>query len=49
MRSALLMRAIYEAYLDRIEARDFRLDLPRVRFGTGRKLVLVLRALLGSL
>ncbi|MBM3482707.1 MAG: presqualene diphosphate synthase HpnD [Alphaproteobacteria bacterium] len=45
MRSALLMRGIYEAYLDRIEARGFRLDLPRVRFGAGRKLLLVLRAL----
>lgn len=49
MRSALLMRGIYEAYLDRIEARGFRLDLPRVRFGAGRKLVLVLKALVGTL
>jgi phytoene synthase len=49
MRSALLMRGVYEAYLDRIEARGFRLDLPRVRFGAGRKLMLVLKALVGSL
>jgi phytoene synthase len=44
MRPALLMRGIYEPYLDRIEARDFRLDLPRVRFGASRKLGLLLRA-----
>lgn len=44
MRAALLMRGIYEAYLDRIEARGFRPDLPRVRFGAMRKIALVLRA-----
>ncbi len=48
MRAALLMRGIYEAYLDRIEAQGFRPDLPRVRFGPLRKLALVLRAFLAS-
>ncbi len=44
MRPALLMRGVYEVYLDRIEARGFRPDLPRVRFGPLRKLALVLGA-----
>ena len=44
MRPALLMRAVYQAYLDRIEKRGFRLDLPRVKFGPLRKLALVLGA-----
>ncbi|MGD9535913.1 MAG: presqualene diphosphate synthase HpnD [Alphaproteobacteria bacterium] len=48
MRPALLMRGVYEPYLDRIEARQFRLDLPRVRFGAFRKLTLLLRALATS-
>ncbi len=46
MRAALLMGGIYEPYLDRIEARGFRPDLPRVKFGPLRKLALVLRAFL---
>lgn len=45
MRAALLMRGIYEAYLDRLAARGFRPDLPRVKFGPFRKLLLVLGAL----
>jgi hypothetical protein len=42
------MRAIYQAYLDGIEKRGFRLDLPRVKFGPLRKLALVLGALAGA-
>jgi len=48
MRPALLMRGIYEPYLDRLEARGFRLDLPRVRFGPIRKMCLLLGALAAS-
>ena len=48
MRAALLMRGIYEAYFERLEAQDFRPDLPRIRFGLMRKLALVLRAFLAT-
>ncbi len=46
MRPALLMRGIYEPYLNRIEANGFRVDGPRVRFGALRKMALLLNALL---
>lgn len=49
MRPALLMRAIYEAYLDRIEASGFPVGGPRIRFGALEKLVLVGGGLLRTL
>jgi len=49
MRPALLMRSVYEAYLDEIERRGFRVDGPRIRFGTGKKLSLLVRGLLSTL
>ena len=49
MRPALLMRSVYETYLDEIERRGFRVDGPRIRFGKGRKLALVIRGLLSAL
>jgi len=49
MRPALLMRGVYEPYLDRIEAMGFRVDGPRVKFGKVRKLSLVFSSLLRSI
>ena len=49
MRPALLMRGVYEPYLDRIEAGGFRVDGPRVKFGKLQKLALVFSALLRTL
>ncbi len=49
MRPALLMRGIYEPYLDRIEAGGFRVDGQRVKFGKVRKLSLVFFALMRTL
>jgi hypothetical protein len=49
MRPALLMRAVYEPYLDRIEKGGFRVDGPRVKFGKLQKLSLVFSALLRTL
>ena len=49
MRPALLMRGVYEPYLDRIEAGGFRVDGPRVRFGKFAKLSLIFSALLRTL
>lgn len=49
MRPALLMRAIYEAYLDRIEAAGFPVGGPRIRFGALEKLFLVGGGLLRTL
>ena len=46
MRPALLMRGVYEPYLDRIEATGFRVDGPRIKFGKFKKLSMVLSALL---
>jgi presqualene diphosphate synthase len=49
MRPALLMRSVYEAYLNEIERREFRVDGPRIRFGTGKKIFLLVRGLLSTL
>ena len=49
MRPALLMRAVYEPYLDRIEAGGFRTDGPRVKLGKLQKLSLIFSALLHTL
>ena len=49
MRPALLMRAVYETYLERIEANRFRVDGPRIKFGKLRKMTLVFGALLRTL
>ena len=49
MRPALLMRGVYEPYLDRIEAAGFRVDGPRVKFSKFGKLSLVFSALLRTL
>ncbi len=49
MRPALLMRGVYEPYLDRIEASGFRVDGPRIKFGKFKKLSMVLSALLRTL
>lgn len=49
MRPALLMRAVYEPYLDRIEAGGFRVDGPRVKFGKLQKLTLIFSALMRTL
>jgi phytoene synthase len=49
MRPALLMRGVYETYLDRIEATGFRVDGPRIKFSGGAKLLLVGRGLLRTL
>ena len=49
MRPALLMRGVYEPYLDRIEAGGFRVAGPRVKFGKYQKLSLVFYALLRTL
>ena len=49
MRPALLMRAVYQPYLDRIEASGFRVDGPRIKFGKVQRLSLVFSALLRTL
>ncbi len=49
MRPALLMRGVYEPYLDRIEAQGFRVDGPRVKFGKFKKFSLVFSSLLQTL
>jgi len=49
MRPALLMRSVYEAYLNEIERRGFRVDGPRIRFGSGKKISLLVRGLLSTL
>ena len=49
MRPALLMRGVYEPYLDRIEATGFRVDGPRIKFGKFKKLSMVFSALLRTL
>ena len=49
MRPALLMRGVYEPYLDRIEAGGFRVDGPRIKFGKVQKLSMVFSALLRTL
>lgn len=49
MRPALLMRAVYESYLDRIEADGFRVDRPPIKFGRLHKMRLVLGAVLRTL
>ena len=49
MRPALLMRAIYERYLDRMEASDWRLNGSRVRLGRATKAWVLLRALFSTL
>ena len=49
MRPALLMRGVYESYLDCIEAQGFRVDGPRVKFGKFRKLSLVFSSLVRTL
>lgn len=49
MRPALLMRGVYEPYLDRIEAGGFRVDGPRITFGKLQKLSLVFYSLLRTL
>ncbi len=46
MRPALLMRAVYETYLRRIEREGFRVAGPRIKFGSLRKTSLVLGALI---
>ena len=43
MRPALLMREVYQTYLDRIEALDFRADAPPLRLKGREKLFLVAR------
>jgi phytoene synthase len=48
MRPALLMRAVYERYLDRIEAAGFRVDGPPISFSKLQKITLVLGGLLGG-
>lgn len=49
MRPALLMRAVYETYLDQIEADGFRVDRPPIKFSGLRKVSLVFGALLRTL
>lgn len=49
MRPALLMRGVYETYLDRIEANQFRVDRPRIKFGKAQKLRLVFGAFLRTI
>ncbi len=49
MRPALLMRGVYETYLDRIEEAGFPADGRRIEFGSMKKLLLVGGALLRSL
>ena len=49
MRPALLMRYIYEEYLNRIETHDFRVDKPYKRLGKFTKLALLLMGLLRTL
>ena len=49
MRPALLMRGIYEAYLDRIEDAGFPVAGPRIKFGALEKLRLVGGGLLRTL
>ena len=49
MRPALLMRGVYESYLDRIEANRFRVAGPPIKFSATRKITLVLGALLKTL
>ena len=49
MRPALLMRGVYEPYLNRIEAQGFRVDGPRVKFGKLQKLSLVFLSFLRAI
>ena len=49
MRPAILMRSVYEAYLDRIERAGFPVAGRRIRFGATEKLRLVLGGLLRTL
>ena len=49
MRPALLMRAIYETYLDRMEASGWRLSGDEVRLGRASKLWLLLRAFITTI
>ncbi len=49
MRPALLMRSVYEPYLDLIEAQGYRVDGPRANFGKFRKLLLIFSSLVRML
>ena len=49
MRPAILMRSVYEAYLDRIERAGFPVGGRRIRFGATEKLRLVLGGLLRTI
>ena len=49
MRPALLMRGVYQPYLDRIEASGFRVAGPRIKFNKVQKLSMVFCALLRTL
>lgn len=49
MRPALMMRAIYEAYLERMAASEWRLTDSRVRLGRATKIWLLLRSFLSTI
>lgn len=49
MRPALLMRGVYENYLREIERQNFRVDGPPIKFGKGKKIGLVLGALVKTI
>ena len=45
MRQAILMRSVYEAYLDEIERREFQVSKKPLRFSKLKKLSLLCRGL----